>query len=147
MLDQLLCSLRQQSSEWTRTSFERSFSECDTSLLEEYLLVCPEVLNMEICCLQLFRVDRWCSHLVIVLVRRCVEVHIVALQTMTQQLHPCKWLPCLLGKLHLCSEITPELWGTPGHLTCPRTPFQRAILLPTEYHDIATQTNGIPRYS
>jgi hypothetical protein len=38
------------------------------------------------------------------LVEEDVEVHLHALQTMTEQLQLCGWGHCRLGKLHRCSE-------------------------------------------
>jgi hypothetical protein len=43
---------------------------------------------------------------VIVLATEDVEVHLRALQTMTEQFQLCEWRQCRLGKLHRCSEIT-----------------------------------------
>jgi hypothetical protein len=41
---------------------------------------------------------------VTVLAREDAEVHLHALQTMTEQFHLCEWGHCHLGKLHHCSE-------------------------------------------
>jgi hypothetical protein len=49
---------------------------------------------------KLTRVVQWCSNLVIVLVREDVEVHLHALQTMTEQFQQREWEHCRLGKLH-----------------------------------------------
>jgi hypothetical protein len=62
--------------------------------------------------------------MVIVLAREDVEVHLHALQTVTEQFQLCEWGHCGLGKLHRCSEITPGLWDSPDYPTCPLTPLQ-----------------------
>jgi hypothetical protein len=47
------------------------------------------------------------------LAREDGEVHIHALQTMTEQFQLCKWEHCHLGKLHHCSEIMSGSWDAP----------------------------------
>jgi hypothetical protein len=77
--------------------------------------------------------------LVIVLAREDVEVHLHALQIMTEEFQLCEWgLYRRLGKLYCCSEITSGSWDAPDYPTCPRTPFAvirplRVIMEPTEY--------------
>jgi hypothetical protein len=53
-----------------------------------------------------------------------VEVHLHALQTMTEQFQLCEWGYFSLGKLHRCLEITSGSWDAPDYPTCPRTPLQ-----------------------
>jgi hypothetical protein len=50
---------------------------------------------------------------VIVLAREDVEVHVHALQTMTEQFQLCEWGHYRLGKLRRCSEITSGLCDAP----------------------------------
>jgi hypothetical protein len=58
------------------------------------------------------------SDLVIVLAREDVEVHLHALQTMTEQFQLC------LEKLQRCSEITSDSWECAYYPTHPHTPLQ-----------------------
>jgi hypothetical protein len=52
---------------------------------------------------------------VIVLAREDDEVHLHALQTMTEQFKLCERGHCHLGKLQLCSEITSGSWDAPDY--------------------------------
>jgi hypothetical protein len=45
---------------------------------------------------------KWCANLVTELDRENVEVHLHALQTMTEQFQLCELGHCPLGKLHHC---------------------------------------------
>jgi hypothetical protein len=64
------------------------------------------------------------SNLVIVLAKEDVEVHLNALETMTEQFQLCEWEHCHLGKLHRCLEITSRSWYVPDYPTRPRTSMQ-----------------------
>jgi hypothetical protein len=76
--------------EWTRTSFEQYLAVFYTTVLEEHLQVALEMLEVGISfslySRKLTVVVQRCSHLVIVLAREDVEVHLHAAQTMTEQL-------------------------------------------------------------
>jgi hypothetical protein len=89
MLGHLLPSVRTQSFlEWT-PSFERSVAEFYTILLEGRVQVAVEMLEVVICSSlqspKLTRVVQLCSKVVIVLARESAEVHLHALQAMTEQ--------------------------------------------------------------
>jgi hypothetical protein len=106
VLDPLLPSIQPRSFlERIRTSFEQSVAEFYTILLEEYLQVALETLEVGICSSlwspKLTTVFQWCSHVVSVtlLAREDVEVHLHAVHTMTEQLQLCEWGHCRLGKL------------------------------------------------
>jgi hypothetical protein len=62
-------------------------------------------------------------NVVTVQAREDVEVHLHALQTMTEQVELCEW-GHYLGKLHHCSEIMSGLWDAPDYPTCPHTLLQ-----------------------
>jgi hypothetical protein len=75
-----------------------------------------------------------------VLTAEDVEVHLNALQTMTEQFQLCEWRHCSLGKLHCCSEITSEsldgcTWS-PNLSTYSLTVIRpwRVIMGPTEFY-------------
>jgi hypothetical protein len=61
---------------------------------------------------------------VIVLVREDVEVHVHAIQTMTEQFQLREWGHCPFEKLHRCSEITSGSWDATDYPTCPRASLQ-----------------------
>jgi hypothetical protein len=61
---------------------------------------------------------------VIVLAREDAEVHLHALQTMTEQFQLCEWGHCRLGKLHRFSEMTSGLWDAPDYPTFPHITLQ-----------------------
>jgi hypothetical protein len=46
-----------------------------------------------------------CSNLVTVLLKKDADVHLHALQTITEQFQLCEWGHWHLGELHHCSEI------------------------------------------
>jgi hypothetical protein len=79
---------------------------------------------------------------VTVLAREDAEVHLHALQTMTEQFKLCEWEQCLLAKLHRYSEIMSVSWDTPiTQLPCSNSAMKgnngtNRIL----YHDTAAQT-------
>jgi hypothetical protein len=79
----------------TRPSFERSLTEFYTILLEELLQVALETLEVEICSslepTKLTRVVKWYSNLVTGICRDDVEVHVHALQRMTEHFQLCEW--------------------------------------------------------
>jgi hypothetical protein len=57
--------------------------------------------------------------------KKDVEVHLHAVQTMSEQLQLCEWVHCCLGKRHYCSEIMSGSWDAPDYPTCPHTPLQQ----------------------
>jgi hypothetical protein len=54
---------------------------------------------------------------VIVLAREDAEVHLHALQMMTEQFQLCEWGHCRLAKLHRCLEIMFGSWDSPDYPT------------------------------
>jgi hypothetical protein len=52
------------------------------------------------------------------------EVHLHALQIMTEKFQLCGWGHCCLGKLHHCLETASGPWDAPDYPTCPHTPLQ-----------------------
>jgi hypothetical protein len=128
VLDHLLPSIQPLSFlEWPRTSFEQSVAKFYTILLQEYLLIALEMLEVEISSSLsspiLTRVVQWFSNLVTVLAREDVKIHIHALQIMTEQFQVCEWGHHRLGKLHHCSEMSGS-WDAPDYPTCPCSPLQ-----------------------
>jgi hypothetical protein len=55
--------------------------------------------------------------MVILLARKDVEVHLHALQVMTEQFQLCEWGHCGLGKLYRFSEITSGSWDSSDYVT------------------------------
>jgi hypothetical protein len=62
------------------------------------------------------------KNLVIVVARDDAEVHLLALQTMTEQFLLCEWGHCCLAKLHHCLEVMSGSWDAPDYPTY--TPLQ-----------------------
>jgi hypothetical protein len=62
--------------------------------------------------------------MMIVLAREDVEVHLPALQTLTEQLQLCEWGLCRLEKLHRFSKTTSGSWDASDYPTCPRAALQ-----------------------
>jgi hypothetical protein len=68
------------------------------------------------------------------------EVHLRALQIMTEQFQLCEWGHCRLGKLHRCSEITSGSLDAPDYRTYSRTPCSNSVVKGSN------GPNRIPRY-
>jgi hypothetical protein len=75
-----------------------------------------------------------------VLVKEDVEVHLHALQTMTEQFQVCELGHCRLGDLQRCSEITPGPWVHLITQTFHIFPYSNNGTNRILYHDIAAQT-------
>jgi hypothetical protein len=91
VLDHLLPSTKPPSFlEWTRTSFEQSLAEFDSILLEEHPQVALEILDVGICSsLQSPKLTSVVI-LVIMLTWKDAEVHLHALQTVTEHFQLCE---------------------------------------------------------
>jgi hypothetical protein len=68
----------------------------------------------------------WCSNLVTVLAKEYDELHLLTLQTMTEQFQLCEWGHWYLRILHYCSKIMSGSWNAPTAqhvhiLTCSKS--------------------------
>jgi hypothetical protein len=100
MLGLLLPSIQPQPFlEWTRTSFKQCLAEFYTLILEEHIQVALEMSKVgNVFLIQVSKTDQSAS--VIFKSGDCVEVHLRALQTVTEDFQMCEWGHCRLGKLH-----------------------------------------------
>jgi hypothetical protein len=119
VLERLLLSIQTRSFlEWTGTSFEHSFAEF-------YIILFQDVGGGNLFLTLVSKTDNNGSmvlEILTVLAGEDAEVHLHALQTMTEQFQLCEWGHCR-GKLHRCSEITSGSWAAPDYPTCPHTPL------------------------
>jgi hypothetical protein len=83
----------------------------------------------------LTRVVQWCSNLVIVLAREGAEVHLHALQSITEQFQLWEWGHCHLRKPHHCLEIMSGSGDALQYPTCLAVIQPcRVIMWPAEYY-------------